>query len=193
MEEFQEVMARPSREFEKECAKSFDVYQSLNVAFLSEMPVPMAPAGFHPKHKRMMYAPKGKSPFDFYGYTAKDATMIGCEIKLTANHESGLPLIAPAKAGNGLQWHQLDALYNLAKHSGVARVVWNNGGVVGVLTNERIINAWTAFSHAVAAIASNKIPAKGSRSISWDLFTPIDYTQHEMIMYYDWLVLDELK
>jgi len=130
----------------------------------------------------------GKPPFDVYGYLYRDAITVGAELK-ASKRKTSLPIVAPDKSGDGIQYHQLDALAGLAQCGGIARIIWNNGGEIGVIRNDDIITAWTTYNHAFKSERSGKNVPFGSKSITWDVFKPVDYTAMWGTVGIDWLML----
>jgi hypothetical protein len=176
--------------FENEVGLSFPAYRILNIACLAFMPVPTVPSKARARNGMPYRVLSGKGPFDVYGYTCHDARFVGAEIKMSRKRRTSLPIIGPHQHGSGLQYHQLDALANLAENNGVARIVWSNCGEVGILHSRHINNALKTYEHAMKSLASHKTPPSGSRSILWDLFEPVDMTIQDGQAYLDWLKLD---
>lgn len=153
---------------------TFEVYRDAGIACLDVMPVPTAPSGM--RGNRPVRVLCGKAPFDVYGWQF-NGTFIGAEIKSTSQLKTSLSIVLPGSGGDGVQYHQLDALKQLASCNGTARIIWNNGGAWGVIGNEKIINAWNSATTAWKTSMAGKAPMMGAKSISWAIFEKIDYTQ----------------
>lgn len=174
------------KEFEKEIIDTLPCYDSAGLARVMMMPVPTKQIGSRSGMPLLVRC--GKAPFDLVGYALEDGRMIGAELK-ASDSKSRLPIVAPAKKGDGVQFHQLDALAGLARAGGIARLVWSNGGEVGVLTNSGIVTAHSTYCHALAADNSGRKAPKGSRSIEWEAFRPALTSDNDLI-WLDWLLLD---
>lgn len=148
--------------FEKLIDRTLEVYALREAAWIARMPVPTAPAG---RDRRGVPLRRlcGPAPYDLYGF-ANDGVAIGCELK-ESNQRPSLPIVAPGHKGDGLQYHQLDALANLALHHGIARIVWSNGGQVGVLGGAELVLAWRTYNTAMTGKAR-----RGDKSIQWEQF-----------------------
>jgi hypothetical protein len=190
--------------FEARIGDSFEAYAKTSRAFLDFMPLPMTPCGMrHPRTKAPLYIPKGKAPFDIYGFapqqyaagTAPDgaaeivpvAVMVGAECKATGEPETSLAIVKAGTHASGLAQHQLEALALLAKLGGIARVIWDNGGQVGVLKEGGIIYAERVFQMAISAELAGKKAAHGSKSIPWESFEVVDYAVVGGKLVIDWL------
>ncbi len=154
-------------QFEDEIEATFEAYDRAHYAQLMRVPVPTKIIGF--KDNRPLIVLAGKAPFDVVGFMCHDATMIGAELKDTKLKNS-LPVVAPGKHGDGLQYHQLSALASLAEAGGVARLVWRNGGAVGVLRREAILAAYRTYEQARQSELSGKSVPRGAKSIPWERF-----------------------
>ncbi len=172
--------------FENLIEATFQAYYDAGIARLMMMPVPSKQVGL--KNGMPMFVRTGKAPFDVIGYLMRDASMVGAELKSSVRKNS-LPIVAPTKKGDGVQFHQLDALAGLAQCGGVARLVWSNGGEFGVLKDEGILVAWRTYLHAMKSEESGKNVPLGSKSISWDSFVRTDYTNLYGVVGIDWLML----
>lgn len=155
-------------EFEKEIAATFQAYRDTRTAHLYILHPPMRIAGF------LGHAPchvlAGKAPYDIAGfYYDGCGTSVGAELKQTAEHENRLPIVPPDSDGSGLQYHQLVGLVGLHKAGGVALLLWNNGGQIGVLRGPELATTLIGYEASLKA----KQPARGSKSILWGLFRPI--------------------
>ena len=179
-------MAHPQgrgREFEKRIEATFPFYAKAHIARLAAMPLPTRPVGL--RDGRPAFTITGKPPFDVYGYLVAGGRMVGAELK-SSQRATRLPIVPPGSKGNGLQFHQLDALAGLAQAGGLARVVWDNGGELGVLLGSEIINVWRVYEHVLKSQASGKDVAPGARSIEWDKFVQPGST--EIAVPVDWLM-----
>ena len=185
---------RIGEDFEASMSLTFDAYERHGVASIDFMPIPMYPTGMtNPKTGAPLYSPKGKPPFDAYGYWWNDAAMIGAEFKATSQPSTSLAIIGPDCDGAGLEWHQLDALAKLASKNGIARLVWNNGGQIGVLYGSKIIAAHRIFSDAMKTEKNPTMKApKGAKSIRWEEFRVIQPSIVGRMPIYDWLMLDSI-
>jgi len=179
---------RMGASFEKEIERSFEGYSRGHVARLDFMPTPVRQIGM--RDGVPMYVRTGKAPFDVYGYRLRDAVMIGAELKANSHPQTSLALVGPEASGSGVQFHQLDALAGLAQAGGMARLVWDNGGEILVLTSAGIVTAWQAFTQALTSERSNRTAQPGAKSIKPENFTPVDYTNLNGIIAVDWLLAD---
>jgi hypothetical protein len=169
--------------FEKEIARSFEAYGTAGVAFLDFMPVPSRRVFIR---GRAQLIATGKPPFDIYGFLprlmvrsddredgpdAKCAVMIGAECKSCGEPATSLSIVKTGGDSAGVEQHQLEALANVARHGGIARIIWSNGGEVGVLTEGGILAAHAIYEASLATErrGKGKGPA-GSRSIKWGNF-----------------------
>jgi hypothetical protein len=154
--------------FERQIGNTFKDYREAGVAILWTLYPPMRAAGMH--GRMPCYVPSGKAPYDVAGYyLTPDGTSIGAELKETAEHEHSLQMVPPDKKGSGLQYHQLVALDTLHAAGGVALILWNNGGEIGLLDGAGI--ALTRIMYEASLKSRN--PAKGTRSIKWGMFKPV--------------------
>lgn len=182
---------RSGKDFEATIGESLEAYRRLGIAAMDFMPVPMAPAGVLGRHGNMLYTPKGKAPFDVYGMILGSGLAVGAELKASTQPDTALSIVAAESGGKGLQAHQLDALALFAGSKAVARLVWNNGGQVGVLENEGILSVASAYRSSLDAEATGRPPARGSRSIRWEMFKVIEVEVRtvggESAVLLDWL------
>ncbi len=186
------------KETEKDIAATFLPYADAEIAFCDIMPIPMAPCGIRGPFP--VYVPKGKAPFDVYGYSPQPifgtdqrlvAIMIGAEIKATSKHHDSLPIVAPDSDSHGLEYHQLDALNNLARCGGYVRLIWSNGGAWGVLKGAGIQLAHAIYEESRASeLAGRGKGQKGSRSIPWKQFEPIQHRTIGRRIVLDWLDIE---
>lgn len=162
-------------EFEKQIGATFQKYRDKKIAHMYFLFPPMRIAGMHGHIP--CYIPTGKAPYDTAGfYYDKCGSSIGAELKQTAEHEGRLPIVPPGKKGNGLQYHQLEALVTMHKSGGTALLLYNNGGEIGRLSGDALDAVKVAYDASLKAEAASKEVAKGSRSISWSAFekVPLD-------------------
>ena len=186
---------KPGADFERDIAATFKGYADGNIARLAMMPVPMAPTGFKCGSSgkyRPTYSPKGKAPFDVYGYLLHDGRFIGAELK-SSKREASLPIVKPGRSDPGIQFHQLDALAAVALAHGIARIVWHNGGDVGILTEDDIVTAWQVYEQALTSERADRDAPQGSKSIKWERFTPVEWTNLHGTPGIDWLRADLIK
>lgn len=156
-------------EFEREIGKTFQAYRDARIANMVFLHPPMRAAG--QMGKVPCFIQSGKAPFDIGGFFYdKAATVIGVELKQTADHEHSLPIVHPEKKGNGLQYHQLSALVDVHEANGLAVVLWNNGGEIGYLPGNVIQLAKIQYDASLKAERAGKELTKGSRSILWGHF-----------------------
>lgn len=159
-------------EFEKQIGLTFQKYRDKKIAHLYFLYPPMRIAGMH--GHMPCYIATGKAPYDTAGfYYDKCGSSIGVELKQTKDHEGRLPIVAPKAKGNGLQYHQLEALVTMHKGGGTALLLYNNGGEVGRLTGENLEVIKVTYDASLKAEAAKKEVAKGSRSIAWAMFEPV--------------------
>jgi hypothetical protein len=120
------------------------------------------------------------------------AIMVGAELKASGEPETSIPLVKPKQDGHGIEAHQLDALALLARMGGIARIVWDNGGEIGVLRNEGILAAHAIFMASLASEDRGKGKGLvGSRSIKWERFEKVDHAANiGGTVTVDWLLAD---
>lgn len=167
------VITTSGHDWETVVESLFPFYEKLGLARLAMLPLPMAPAG---RGKfGLLYRIKGKSPFDVYGWHMRDGLFIAAELKRTERRNT-LPITPPRingkgklviGKGGGVHTHQLEALAAVARSGGMARLLWNNGGEVGVLSNEGLINAWENHEPALAELSGEA----GIKSLKWSSFS----------------------
>jgi penicillin-binding protein-related factor A (putative recombinase) len=186
---------RKGETFEGEIEAEFDSLWRAGVAMMAKMPMPTRPVkdGQHGPPKMIRC---GTAPFDYYGMSLLDARFIAMEAKASDGRPS-LRVVLPKIVngvkivegkGNGLKYHQLEALAQVAENGGIARVVWSNGGEVMVLTEKPIINAFDDVATAWKIRQGGGEPRMGSCSIKWEEFTPVDAgTYGDIEIQYDWL------
>jgi len=177
-------------EFEKVVEHTFVGYEDQNVARLAMMPPPTAPTK-DGSVRRL----SGTPPFDVYGFlgsgVAGRGLFVGAEIKFTRNPDRSLPIIMPGKSkGHGIQFHQLESLYAVVEARGVARLIWGNGGMIGVLTESGIANAYLSADAAQKAEQKGMTPPKGAKSIPWSNFRAAPDNAR---IGPDWLLVDDLR
>jgi len=187
---------------EKEVGRSFEAYAKIGRAYLDFMPLPMSPCGIrHPHTKAPLYIPKGKAPFDVYGHAPLPAgpekdgkrlsVFVGAELKASNNPETSLPIVKPDAHASGIAYHQLAALALVARLGGIARVVWDNGGEIGVLGNDAIMAAHAIYEASLMSeIRGKGKGAAGARSIKWERFQVVDHANIGGIVCIDWLRME---
>lgn len=156
-----------ANDFEREIGSTLPLLALIGVAHLDFMPIPMRPLGPFGPGKSMVFVPRSRPPYDIWGYMKGTARAVGVELKSTKNREDRLAIVGPTSDSSGLDYQQLEALATLAKNGGVARLVWNNGGDIGVLCNEQIV---TTFEQYQAALSGGPA-ARGVKSIPFDRLT----------------------
>jgi hypothetical protein len=164
-------MKNQGKSFEKLISETFATYARNSVANLMAMPVPTRVIGFEGNRPKLVTC--GKGPFDVIGYLIADARMVGAELKSSVRKAS-LPIVGPGKEGDGLQYHQLEALSFLAAAGGVARLVWDNGGEIGVLSGGLIQTAKSVYDQSLASEQSGRESKRGTRSLAWEMFRKIE-------------------
>lgn len=182
-------------EFEKRVESKFSLIRQRSKAFLFWLFPPTRCVGMRgtcPVHVivgRALFDIAGWIPTsgDFFGEAEavpplpsdqRAAITVGIEVKENGDWHTSMRIIAEDGSGSGLQAHQLEALAAVHRDGGIARVLWSNGGQIGVLGGEEIAAAWFNYGVSVQAEKMRKEPAKGSRSIPWSLFTVIDFDDH---------------
>lgn len=174
--------------FEKEFEALFPMILKRTGAFLNRLYPPMRMAGL--RGTMPCFVQTGRALFDVVGWMPipaeflgdnglvgehKLARVIGIEQKANRDAKSSMRIVGEDGSGSGLQAHQLEALAAVHRSGGIARVLWNNGGIVGVLDGDAIAASFYAYGVSVQAEKMRKKPAAGSRSISWKLFRQIDF------------------
>ena len=163
---------------------SLRAYRQAQRAYLDFMSPRVRPAGMDKYGP--LYRMVAKAPFDIFGLMA-DGRFVGCEVK-ASRRKTSLAIVGPGSHGEGLQYHQLDALSVVARASGLAFVVWNNEGEIGMLSAEKIITAWTVYEAVLKASPKQEVPV-GTKSIKWERFSPVKF---EFSLgkepYIDWLI-----
>jgi len=160
------------KRFEKELDHTFDsLMRSEGVAFLARMSEPTAPMCIHGRHARVLC---GQAPYDFFGML-KGGKHIAMEAKHNDKRKASLPIIGEKRKGSGLQWHQLQALATVAEHGGIARIVWDNGGVVMAIGNDKIMAVQRMYKDG------------GRKSIPADLFEVCEQCLSNGVPYIAWL------
>jgi hypothetical protein len=158
------------RAFEGHFLDSCMTYAREGIAFVEELPLPTSPCG-----SSGMRRVRGRAAYDFFGYRGKDSKFIGIELKSCADHSPSLKIREDGDHGDGLLYHQLSALEQVARKGGIALLMWCNGGAVGVLSGEQIIVAKQRFDLSIARKARGQSEELGSRSIKWELFKLVDF------------------
>ena len=176
-------MSSNGRDFEKTLEATFDSIRiKEDVALIAAMPVPTAPSFAGGRSVRVL---KGKAPFDYYGLF-KGGRFLGMEAKSTSKVKKSLAIVGPMRRGSGLQWHQLEALATVARNDGVARIVWNNGGLIMNMGNRAIL-----LAHDIYNLAVDSDSKEGRKSIPRDMFSVCETRICNGIPYTDWLTVEE--
>jgi hypothetical protein len=171
-------------------------YLKVGICCMARMPVPTVPSRVidpYTGQTGSMRRLSGNAPFDNYGYMMSDVTMtsgriltvgkfIGVELKTTSQFETSLPIVPPEGKGNGLKYHQLCALAHLSVH-GIGRVIWDNGGKLGVLLEDQVIFSHHVYEQAMAG----KAPQRGTKSIPWGSFKEMPPTIVGGTPAFEWL------
>lgn len=144
-------------------AATFPTYRHEGIAHLAVMPVPMVPTHQRDRNGCPMYRPSGQAPFDVYGQMCGSGLFVGAELKQTEAFENRIRIVGPAQKGSGLQFHQLQALYDTATNGGIARLVWRNAGEIGVYGPTSITAAYKGYLDALEGKGK-----AGAKSIPWD-------------------------
>jgi hypothetical protein len=174
-------------DFEKELDQKKAIILKRTGAFIHRLEPPMRCCGT--KGTMPVFVQVGGALFDWAGwvpgemtevngYVFKYANCIGIEQKATKQRHPSMRIVGEDGDGSGIKAHQLEALASLHRSGGVARLLWNNGGVIGVLDGDEIAQAFYTYGVSLAAERMRKTPAKGSRSIPWSLFRVIDWIDH---------------
>ena len=182
--------------FEKQIEETFLPYANAGIAKLNMMPVPMAPSGIkHPTQGVPLYRPKGKAPFDVYGWLIKFGTFVGAELKTTTERKNTLPICFPVlegadfvyKSKGGLLYHQLDCLNSVAASNGTARLVWCNAGEVGVLKEQEIMDLYRTAHETWQAELRGLDTDRATKSVRWERFQNAPYRTIGGSVIPDWL------
>lgn len=160
--------------FEKQIGETFQAYRDAKIANVYFLYPPMRAVGLH--GHMPCYIPVGKAPYDIGGFFYDTtATTIGVELKETKDHENRLPIVGPHAKGNGLHYHQLEALVAVHKAGGLALLLWSNGGEIGSLAGDMLTLVKVQYDASLKAEAAKKEVAKGSRSIQWGSFALVKH------------------
>lgn len=153
--------------FEDDLVIAHQVYESLSIASIDQLPVPTNPMPrswlVDPKKSGMARLLAKKQGFDFYGVMGHKmgrcfrGRAVAMEAKATADWRTSLGV-----GDDGpLRPHQLQALAEKAERFGcVSAIVWKNGELRGVLTPAACIEAWR----------THRLQTR--KSIPWSAFTP---------------------
>jgi penicillin-binding protein-related factor A (putative recombinase) len=159
-------------EFENEIGKTFQGYRDARIAHLFFLHPPMRCIG--QQGGAPVFVQAGKAGYDVAGFYYDDSgTFIAAELKQTRDHEVSLAITGEGKKGGGIQYHQLVALCEVANAGGMAMLLWNNGGDIGILRSDYLKVALAQYDTSVKVEKNKGQYAKGSRSIQWGLFDPI--------------------
>jgi hypothetical protein len=172
-----------ANQFEKDFEAKFPIIRKRTGAYLYRLWPPMRIAGM--RGSMPSFVQVGRALFDVAGWhprkdmvdglQQRSAIAIGIELKDTKDRHSSLRIVGDDGSGSGIQAHQLEALAAVHRDGGIARVLWSNGGQVGVLDGEEIVAAHFTYGVSVQAEKMRKKPALGSRSIPWSLFREVDF------------------
>lgn len=191
-------------DFEKRIEPSFVAYAKIGRAYLDFMPVPTRVIGKRGGMKFPVRVADGKAPFDVYGYAPKAvqvgsatfdiAVFVGAELKSSNEPQTSLPIVKPDNHAKGLAYHQLEALALVARMGGIARVVWDNGGEVGILGEAQILHHHLVYEASRRSEEAGRGKGKvGSRSIPWASFQKVKPTEPVGgAIIIDWLILGEV-
>lgn len=159
------------KSFEAEINAANAAYERLGMARIEQLPVATQPmpktwlAREHQPKSGIARILAERAPFDYYGTLgeigarplANRGRAIAMECKATEKHATRLAIGKNAT----LKEHQLRACAESWQRFGtVTCIVWRNGDQRGVLTPDRIVDAWQKYR-----IGSRK-------SIPWDRFLP---------------------
>ncbi len=157
--------------FEKTIQKSFDEYAAR--AYLMILHPQMRCVGTR-GGKVPLWVQVAKAPFDIAGLYLDNGRYIAVELKENASRHTSLQIIGPGKKGTGLQYHQLEGLVTVHEAGGLALVLWDNAGEVGLIDGPRLKAAKSAYDTALkAAAAGYPNGARGVKSIPWGNFAPV--------------------
>lgn len=173
--------------FEKEIEDLFPAIRKRTGAFLFRLYPPTRCVGM--RGSMPVFVQTGRALFDVAGWLPAvfedlkklknpAAITIGIELKSTTSAHTSLAIIGEDGRGSGLQAHQLEALAAVHRDGGIAKLVWNNGGIVGMLDGDGLEAAFFHYGVSLQAERARKNIAKGSRSISWKMFRVIGLSEH---------------
>ena len=187
-----------ANQFEKEFEEKFPIIQKTTGAFLFRLYPPMRVGAM--RGSMPCWVQTGRALFDVGGWWplklpddapniathpqgnldlgSMVAVAIGIALKSNKDAHYSMPIIGDDGTGSGLQAHQLAALASVHRNGGISRVLWNNGGIVGVLDGDRIASIHFNYGVSVEAEKLRMKPARGSRSIPWSLFRRIKWEEH---------------
>lgn len=182
-------------EFEKELAERIPRIRKACGAFLYRLEPKMRCAGT--RGTMPIFILVGRALYDFAGWGPAKITgtitfagqtrevvdlplaiTVGMELKDTKQRHPSMRIVGADGSGGGIQAHQLEALAAVHRDGGIARLVWNNGGVVGVLDGDELAHVFHTYGVSLQVEKMGKTPAKGARSIPWSLFRQIDWNDH---------------
>ena len=169
-------------EFEKFIETTFEPYAEQGLASCMMMPVPNKVIRL--KGKPPMIIHTKKAPFDVIGYLHRDGTMVGAELK-QSKHKPSISIVAPDAKGDGVQYHQLLALAELAYCGGIARLLWSNDGNIGVIRGKDLVEILKTYQTALHSKRSGRRPKRGAMSIPWDRFSPVAPAEGGVVV--DWI------
>lgn len=171
-------MSHIGADFEKEVEAHFPLIRKRTGAFLYRLYPPTRGAGM--RGTMPVFVIVGRAVYDVAGWMRIDhdgpagvAQSVGIELKASKQRHSSLPIVGEDGHGSGIQAHQLEALAALHRDGGIARILWNNGGVIGIMYGETIQKVFYDYGVSLAVERLGKKPALGSRSIKWGLFVTL--------------------
>jgi hypothetical protein len=110
-------------------------------------------------------------------------------LKVSNKLETSLPIVEPDAHASGIVYHQLAAL--VARLGGIARIVWDNGGEIGILGNDTIMAAHAIYEASLQSEMRGKGKGvNGARSIRWAGFQTVDYANIGGVVCIDWLKVE---
>ena len=175
------------RQLEYEVEQTFDGYREAGVASLMRMPVPTVPCG-NGKHGPI-FRLSGRAPADVVGFAHSDGRMIIAELKESVE-KNRLPIVSPDRRGDGIQWHQAEALMHLWRCGGHPHIVWSQEGAVGVLAGPKLWNHLSAAEEAVNTKLGGGKAQRGALSLPWEDFDAVEVEQIGSSIGPNWLRLD---
>jgi len=167
-------MRKRGNQFENWIQNGFAAIRRDTGAWLVWINPPVTPIGL--KGKMPIFAMTGSALFDLGGWTngaRAEKAFIGVELKETRQFSPSMPIIRRDRKGSGLQHHQLEALAGLHRDGHLAGLLWSNGGIVGFCGGETLAAAYYEFETSLVTEDLGKTPQKGTRSISWQKFSPV--------------------
>lgn len=177
---------RTGDRFERELLKQFAAYEEAGIATIWKAPEPTVPTGRKGGGGVPLYRKGGKSPFDFFGIY-QTGVFIGLEAKRSSSTATSMQIQFDRESGSGIKIHQLQALAAVAKAGGMARIVWDNGGVSQVMRGLEIMG-WASHAEQVQAMIDKGATIKrGLKSIKAEHFAIVGSIRIGHVDYPDWL------